>query len=259
MKVIHADARDVRLADLGEAFAPGADLLLSELLGSFGDNELSPDIIYTVLSNGLLHSVHGISIPSAYTSYIAPLYAPALHSAARQFLPGDSSSKSLEQLYVVHMTNVDVLAEARPLFHFEHRGGNSSNGDGNKYRTVTFSKEDIAQKCSSSTASGSVEVTGLHTSFECTLYKDVTFSTVPETHSVGMSSWFPGYLPLRIPLVVSLHNNGLVSVSVWRRVDKQRLWYEWCVAISGAAHGSGGGAVVTEMSNANGRSYFVGK
>ena len=47
-----------------------ADILVSELLGSFGDNELSPECLdgaQRFLAPG------GVSIPRAYTSFLAPV------------------------------------------------------------------------------------------------------------------------------------------------------------------------------------------
>lgn len=47
-----------------------ADILVSELLGSWGDNELSPECLdgaQRFLKPG------GISIPQEYTSYVAPM------------------------------------------------------------------------------------------------------------------------------------------------------------------------------------------
>merc|ERR1711962_647268 len=54
-----------------------ADILVSELLGSFGDNELSPECLdgaQKFLKPG------GISIPSRSTSYACPLSSPNLYA-----------------------------------------------------------------------------------------------------------------------------------------------------------------------------------
>ncbi|KAI4232680.1 MAG: hypothetical protein LQ352_008310, partial [Teloschistes flavicans] len=53
------------------------DILVSELLGSFADNELSPECLDGATR---LLSEDGISIPSAYTSYLTPIAAPKLHA-----------------------------------------------------------------------------------------------------------------------------------------------------------------------------------
>lgn len=58
-------------ADMRRWEAPcKADVLVSELLGSFGDNELSPECLdgaQRFLAPG------GVSVPSSYTSYLAPV------------------------------------------------------------------------------------------------------------------------------------------------------------------------------------------
>jgi hypothetical protein len=47
-----------------------ADILVSELLGSFGDNELSPECLDG--AQGFLKE-DGISIPCSYTSFLQPI------------------------------------------------------------------------------------------------------------------------------------------------------------------------------------------
>ncbi|KAL8685158.1 MAG: hypothetical protein Q9218_007941, partial [Villophora microphyllina] len=55
----------------------GIDILVSELLGSFADNELSPECLDGATR---LLSPNGISIPSSYTSFLTPIAAPKLHA-----------------------------------------------------------------------------------------------------------------------------------------------------------------------------------
>jgi hypothetical protein len=49
----------------------------SELLGSFGDNELSPECLDG--AQRFLKEETGISVPVSYTSYIAPISSSKLH------------------------------------------------------------------------------------------------------------------------------------------------------------------------------------
>lgn len=73
-----------------------ADIIVSELLGSFGDNELSPECLDGVqkflkgLTLAIIHvrmyiivysSEDGISIPSSYNSYLIPVLAHKLHTS----------------------------------------------------------------------------------------------------------------------------------------------------------------------------------
>ena len=44
------------------------------------------------------------------------------------------------------------------------------------------------------------ELHGFGGYFECTLYKNVTISINPMTHSPGMFSWFPIFFPLKNPV-----------------------------------------------------------
>ena len=72
-----------------------ADIIVSELLGSFGDNELSPECLYDAED---LFKPDAISIPSSYTSWIGPLQV--LHTTKLYFLnmivAPESLSLSLE-------------------------------------------------------------------------------------------------------------------------------------------------------------------
>ncbi|KAF2637129.1 Skb1 methyltransferase [Massarina eburnea CBS 473.64] len=52
------------------------DILVSELLGSFADNELSPECLDGV--QHVLNPEHGISIPSSYTAHFTPLSTPKI-------------------------------------------------------------------------------------------------------------------------------------------------------------------------------------
>ncbi|KAI9821967.1 MAG: methyltransferase protein [Pycnora praestabilis] len=82
------------------------DILVSELLGSFADNELSPECLDGV--QHVLNPTHGISIPSSYTAHLTPIAAPRLHA--------DISSRSAtdpagpETPYVVMLHAIDFLS-----------------------------------------------------------------------------------------------------------------------------------------------------
>jgi hypothetical protein len=91
-----------------------ADLLVSELLGSFGDNELSPECLdgaQVFLKPG------GVSIPCDSVSYIAPVMSSKLWSLVAQ---AADKKKAFETTYVVKMHNFYPIASAQPLFQFEH-------------------------------------------------------------------------------------------------------------------------------------------
>ena len=97
------------------------DILVSELLGSFGDNELSPECLdgavrflkrkwvwghapRWICADG--HAADGISIPSSYTAHLAPLSSSKLYNAARE----GKDLKGVETPYVVMFQNVNILS-----------------------------------------------------------------------------------------------------------------------------------------------------
>lgn len=87
VKIVSADMRSWQPPEL-------ADILVSELLGSFGDNELSPECLDG--AQRLLRD-DGVSIPCDYTSYLAPVTTAKLHEAVRAY----KDLEHLETPYVV--------------------------------------------------------------------------------------------------------------------------------------------------------------
>ena len=86
------------------------DILISELLGSFADNELSPECLDGILH--LLNPAHGISIPSSYTAYVTPIAAPKLHADISSRLSWDSTAA--ETPAVVWLHAIDYLSLDSP-------------------------------------------------------------------------------------------------------------------------------------------------
>ena len=46
-----------------------------------------------------------------------------------------------------------------------------------------------------------------------------------QTHSPGLFSWFPIFLPLSNPIALEAGNK--LELAVWRCNDSKRVWYEW--------------------------------
>ncbi|KAI7901883.1 PRMT5 arginine-N-methyltransferase-domain-containing protein [Cokeromyces recurvatus] len=220
------------------------DILVSELLGSFGDNELSPECLdgaQKFIKDG------GISIPASYTSYASPLASTRLFNNVGAY-------KELERFeipYVVLFQQVCELAPSKALWTFEHptkkgniesHGGNPLNNLHNKrYSRVEF------------TIHHDTVMHGIAGYFECVLYKDVMISIRPETHSPDMLSWFPIYFPIRSP--VQIPKGSTVSLEFWRLTDATKVWYEWTVSIKGQ-HGEE--MTVLPIHNVDGQAYYVG-
>lgn len=205
------------------------DIIVSELLGSFADNELSPECLDGV--NDVINPVHGISIPASYSAHFTPVSAPKLHSdVVHQTV---SNPAAPETPYVVMLHAIDFLSTTDTPAANE----TSNPSDGNRASTpsVSFSATEFPtpfiqtawsfshpnrhippQSPMQSTISNAHNVRqtrlafpsqtrgvchGLAGYFETVLYGDVELSTNPVTmdaKSASMISWFPIYFPLKV-------------------------------------------------------------
>ena len=133
--VIGCDMREassnVQLRSMIQNEAHKADIVVSELLGSFGDNELSPECLDGVQQSGILKTTC-VSIPQNYTSYIAPVSSARLHTetTTQSCLPlhpnhGPTSSpvgiqRAMETPYVVRTHAASQTHKEQPCWIFSH-------------------------------------------------------------------------------------------------------------------------------------------
>ncbi len=219
--------------DMREWNAPEqADILVSELLGSFGDNELSPECL-----DGAQRFLKkdGISIPSSYTSFLGPITASKLHNDVKSY----NDLAHFETAYVVKLHSVARLAPPQPVFTFEHPNNfaGGSKVDNKRYKKLLF---DLPSD------TGSALVHGFGGYFDAVLYKDIHLGIEPSTATPNMFSWFAIFFPLRKPVYVPA---GVpIELCFWRCVGPSKVWYEWAVTAPS----------VSPIHNANGRSYWVG-
>lgn len=200
------------------------DILISELLGSFADNELSPECLDGILP--LLNPTNGISIPRSYTAFLTPVAAPKLHADILSRTPTDKEAPNTP--YVVMLHAVDYLCTTTttsspspdsgvpgtatttasttavamppnphilPAWSFHHGPIPSTPSPLNSHNTrqarLSFPLKDRAV-CH-----------GLAGYFEAILYPGVELSTHPHTmerKSAGMMSWFPIFFPLKVQI-----------------------------------------------------------
>lgn len=223
--IVTVISSDMRCWDAPEK----ADILVSELLGSFGDNELSPECL-----DGAQRFLKpdGISIPSSYTSFIQPITGSKLYNDVK-------SHKDLahfETAYVVKLHRVARLAPSQPVFTFTHPEY-SDNKSNERYKKLHF---EIPAD------TGSAMVHGFAGYFDAVLYKDVHLGIEPSTATPNMFSWFPIFFPLRTPQLVS--TSSTLEVHFWRCCGANKVWYEWCATAP----------TPSPIHNSNGRSYWVG-
>lgn len=258
VRVQHGDMRRHRVPS---SMADRPDIVVSELLGSFGDNELSPECL-----DGAMRFLKptGISIPASYTAFLSPLSSAKLHT---EVLNGSNAAlaashqKAAETPYVVLFQNVSLLASrggrsnSEPVqesWTFEHRpssltplvydeaGLPSSNGHNIRSAKHTF---HIAQPSTCH---------GLAGYFEAHLYDNVVLSIHPDPvrGSKDMLSWFPIYFPFREPLY--LPGGAELDVHMWRLTNGERVWYEWAAESFLTLEGRGARPVSLDASSSVG-------
>lgn len=279
VKIISSDIRSIQLD------AP-IDIVVSELLGSFGCNELSPECINGIFDNSSVVGRNTISIPANYTSMVAPICSTRLHQASLQqsLYPDPLTSpvavngvtKAMETPYVVRPCSASQMHRAKACWSFDHSPQSMDRGS-SRFSELTFSDFDHPIIVSEGNGYGPIDevtksylpnekgpesigvpwlCTGLVGSFISQLYGDTIMAMEPHQFSVGMFSWFPLFFPLLEPLLVPV--GACVKVQVWRKHDTQAVWYEWCAQVlSKQQDGSETILGMSPIHNPGGRSYRV--
>lgn len=138
--LLSSDIRDLS----AEQCAP-VDIVVSELLGSFGCNELSPECLDALLARCKPGTK---SIPAQYTSYLAPINAISIHhdiSSKQPYYPSNSIPDSVtgriaahETPYVVRPHAASQLYPEQACWSFEHPNTKSKDSE----RSVSLSFTD---------------------------------------------------------------------------------------------------------------------
>eukprot|EP00043_Microstomoeca_roanoka_P014051 m.138295 g.138295 ORF g.138295 m.138295 type:complete len:586 (+) comp15914_c0_seq2:188-1945(+) len=210
-----------------------ADVLISELLGSWGDNELSPECLDG--AQRFLAS-DGVSIPYRYRSFVAPI---STHKNYTE-LKTHKERKHLETPYVILLSNFTQLGEIQPVFEFTHPNFPPPNADADW-------NPDNTRFCTiKSTATQDGLMHGFVGYFDSHLYNEIMISIHPDTHTAEMFSWFPMYIPLQTPIPVK--KGDVIEAAFWRKVSSSKVWYEWAII----------SPMATEIHNLAGRSSFLG-
>jgi protein arginine N-methyltransferase 5 len=258
--IVQADLRS-----LAQEHTESADLVVSELLGSFGCNELSPECLDALLERCKPET---ISIPSNYTSHIAPVSSRHIHGKIvdqQAFYPDQGRAvgrqMAVETPYVVRTHAASQLYAEQECWSFAHPSPHNPT----RFVSLEFGSDAggglasgagygaVDDKCASlpTAPDQPVVLTGLLGTFTTVLYKTVFLSTAPKHFSSGMYSWFPLYFPLNEPVHVPA--GARVRTHVWRKTDQRRVWYEWSVAVRKGTDLLS----TTAIHNSGGRSYHV--
>lgn len=212
------------------------DLCISELLGSFGCNELSPECLFEV------ERYHGkpntVYIPQSYSSYVAPITCPLVYQKLKD---NNNNKKMLESLWVSHKIPYQILSsKINKLWTFNHP---MNKNNFSKTKTTVFKMKHRG------------EVHGLVGFFTATLYDEETIlSIIPNGYAVkndeeyfminnnnnsnnedlyqtpNMFSWSPMVFPISNPLPIV--DDTEICVLISRLHDFNNIWYEWSLESS---------------------------
>lgn len=273
---------DLRTLNRQSCGDQSADIAVSELLGSFGDNELSPECLDSFFNTSACRP-DTISIPTRYTSYLSLVSSAKLHAQARQhaLYPNEYETgilgivKAMETPYVVRAHASSQMCPELECWSFEHpspspthnreivlsveeAGANELGcGFGSGYGLVD--KQFEAMTMSTTITPMAWTCTGLLGTFSAELYTGrngqgtCRISIAPSSFSVGMFSWFPLYFPIMDPILVP--SDASIRIYLWRRqnLELSKVWYEWSIAV----HRKGEVVSATPVHNPGGRSYYV--
>lgn len=169
-----------------------------------------------------------------------------------------SERKHFETPYVVKLHNHHCLSDPQPCFTFVHPNGDHP---ANPWKLISEAADspstNLPPQCIDNTnrrtnvcrykAQANGVVHGFAGYFDAQLYKDVYLSIHPLTHSPEMFSWFPLFIPVRIPFRVL--EGDTISFHISREVSTNAVWYEWAAAVNEE--------FVNPIHNADGRSYNI--
>ncbi|SCV04492.1 LANO_0G10528g1_1 [Lachancea nothofagi CBS 11611] len=207
------------------------DLCISELLGSFGCNELSPECLSSLERYNCKPNT--VFIPQKYSSYIAPVSAPLLY----QSLKTVNVPNAFERPWVIHNIPYCIIStKINETWSFQHPLASS------QLSRSTITDFKIKNKG---------EIHGLIGFFKATLYDDICLSILPNNstvkladtgtagpestsglyvkgeHTPNMASWSPIVFPLKQPFFISDDTELEVFMTRNNSYTNKKFWYEW--------------------------------
>jgi protein arginine N-methyltransferase 5 len=188
---------DMRTVELPER----VDLLVSELLGGFGDNELGPECLAgceRLLAPG------AISVPTSYESLLLPVMSDKLWGLA-------NAEGKLQQMTVVNLKSTMALAAPLQVFEFKHPGQNTLY----QRKRIVFP----------ATRTGRLD--GFGGWFSSELFSGVTMASRDNQGRKLSDSWETVFFPISRPMNVT---EGQDIVAIFeRKTNGAVVWYEWAV------------------------------
>lgn len=220
VNIFNMDARNYQNhEDLINNYHQPFDMIISELIGSFGCNELMPECIDSVSSSDLCHE-NCIFIPQRLNSYISPVYSPHLWKLA--------SKMSVDKLYVPMIPEMEYLTdEPELIWSFTSKVINRGKSSNQIYH-LSSNKQNSRQSRVAISPQRKGLIHGLAGFFSSVLYADIEVDNLPKQPGVmDCVSWLPAYLPLETPL--NLLEDQEISIFIRRVCLNQSVWYEWSI------------------------------
>ena len=221
LNVLDMDMRDQEFSDL---FHGQVDILVSEPLGGFGDNELAPECL--IACHRLLKST-GVAIPRSTTSFLAPVHSRTLR---RSMLKSRTMINDCERWWVheQHLSKAtDVVLLAQPLsvfsFAYPHKGGTLYRRRCLPFTSICSTEEpqpvgNLLGKCES-------WCHGFMGYFEAQLHGEIMLSTLPRTATPKLKEWNPVFFPVKTTFCLPARLNMRRASSA----QGHRVWYSWSV------------------------------
>ncbi|ODV88708.1 hypothetical protein CANCADRAFT_45207 [Tortispora caseinolytica NRRL Y-17796] len=239
LKVLNLDTlkASVRLAELG-AF----DIIVSELIGSFGDNELCPECL-SLPQLCSMKSPDTIMIPSNITTFVEPIYSPLLHS---EWTAATRSRDEFKRLPLIvnpdkvryFSANPEHAQEGTKSVYFPWKGIKPRELWSFGFPQGMFKDPEMPMDLISSTTtmnqrfaevqwgneSSESKINGFMGYFEAVLYGDIVINNLTGSENC-LSSWFPAFFPLGQAL--TLPENGTLHATFSRNTDSTSVWYDF--------------------------------
>ncbi|ODV87593.1 hypothetical protein CANARDRAFT_26973 [[Candida] arabinofermentans NRRL YB-2248] len=220
---------DVRFWQPHSSDSNGFNLVISELLGSFGCNELSPECLDSI--EKYCDGQNCIFIPKEYSSFVAPAFSPSIYKK----LCNSRDSTKFHQMYIPMCDQFDTLSSKyAKLWTFKHPSKlkklnqHSSEQQKNQYNGFTLNNHNKRQLQTVLKCHRKGTIHGLIGYFSAELYNGITISNKPTGSGptpYNLVSWLPCFLPIDQPM--HLTDDQEISIFIKRETNQGRVWYEW--------------------------------
>lgn len=211
VQIIRNDIRDVDFSQFIEKSGK-FHFIISELLGSFGCNELSPECLLPLTDT--VDENFGVFIPESYSNSVTPIFSSELFAKINNNKKSESDLKGFNKPYVVKLYSFQNCCDfAGDIWGFEHVSGKKFSLD--RDASCSFKIEQNFNSI----------VHGFAGFFTAKLYKNIEISTKPKTHTKDLISWFPYFFPLEDP--ISISKGDRIKFNIKRQSDSGGVWYEW--------------------------------